>query len=345
MKWITTAWILLLSTNILAVQIRVETDRQNYYSGQELNVYVMAVNTQAVNVVLGFPSYPQVIIGVDGQYQGYVEFPAVSSVTIPAYGTKIWSTQLNWDYWPLSPGSHFINGKVRGYGEATSAPFLVEQAVLPEDKVLIDFYSIPGTDLPATSLFAYEAAGIHFSTKTTEPRDLTFDRTAQRLKANSTTYPPGFNIIATLDFPVYGASVDAYTATGVQITMIAKDSDGQVIASATTEPAIYEIAQPVKLHASRRIETLEWWPSNYRAGVGIGNLCLYRLPSVFMEHDQQMVTLHWAPDVVHSGLEVCTNLQDAVWSSLSSSIGTNAISVPITNSPACYYRLKFEEGF
>lgn len=343
MKTILTTFLLLLAIDTLAVQVHVETDRQCYYVGQELNVYVMAVNTEAAEVVLEFSGLPEFVIEPDGPC-GEVSagLPMLSSVTIPAYGTNVWSRKFDWDRWPLSTGSHSINGLILGYGEATSASFLVEQAVLPKDKVLIDFYSIPGTNLPASSLFAYEAAGIHFSTETTANKDLSWDRTNRRLEANGTTYPPGFNIIAELDFPVYGISVDAYTSTGVQITLIAKDRDGQVITSETTEPAIQQVAQPIRLRASRRIERLEWWPSNDHSSVSIGNLCLYRQPYIYMEHTQQVTTLHWAPDVVQCGLEVCTDLEHPEWETLLSSIGTNEVSIPTTNSPACFYRLIIE---
>lgn len=345
MKYILTAWLILQATIGFGVEIHVATDSSSYYAGQDFNVNIMATNPLSVSTVLDFPSLPQVVIAADGPcVDPSWSLPVFTSVTIPPFGTHVWIEEFDWGKWPLTAGSHYVSGRVLGYGDAISAPFAVESAVLPQDKVLIDFHTIPGTDAHTTHLFAYDACGVHFTMKTSgvgmKP---TLDPVKQRLEANSCTYPPGFNITAALDFPVYGASADAYTAVGVQITMLAKNGDGDVIASVTSAPSTHiESPLPIRLCTSERIETLEWWPSLSNASVSVDNVCLERLPSLFMECTQQMATLRWAPDVVHCGLEVCTNLQDAAWEPLLSSIGTNEVSIPITNSPSCFYRLKIE---
>jgi hypothetical protein len=90
---------------------------------------------------------------------------------------------------------------------------------------------------------------------------------------NSTTYPPGFNLIADFYLPVFAVSSDVMCSAGNTVTMIAKDAEGNTLSSVTSQPAPATFwTGPIFLDAEAPIASVEWWPSIPNSGVGIDNL-------------------------------------------------------------------------
>jgi hypothetical protein len=172
-------------------------------------------------------------------------------------------------------GSHRATGGVAGYGDAGPVNFDVVAPTLPTQGFAIDFDKAPGGDAPVQSITEYWPLGVHFrSQSTANPprRPGIYDGV---LKINSTTYPPGFNIAADFDMSIHGASADVSAATGVQITMIAKDKDGIVLDTAVSDP-VPSLGSfvPVSVISKSPIATIEWWPSNQQSTVMLDNLAI-----------------------------------------------------------------------
>jgi len=149
------------------------------------------------------------------------------------------------------------------------------------ETVTIDFDSLPdGSPTVAGTTIgdSYAEWGVHFSGVSdivvfgdADPVIHVYSRYA---KATQCTYPPGFNIVADFDVPVYGISVYVRSAKGETITMTAKDDTGTVIGSVVSAPmpAAYTLIGPLVLNTSVPIATVEWWPSNDHAMVALDDL-------------------------------------------------------------------------
>jgi hypothetical protein len=163
---------------------------------------------------------------------------------------------------------------------SASFPFEVVAPVLPTSSFLIDFDTHPDSLAQPAAIEEYWSYGVRFRTGdgvSYSPRP-GIGRIGDNsvLEINSTTYPPGFNIIADLDMPVYGASVDVTSAAGVRVTMIARDRDGNELGKVESNPvpAVNELLGPLTFVSDVPIATLEWWPSQSNATVKIDDLFL-----------------------------------------------------------------------
>lgn len=92
--------------------------------------------------------------------------------------------------------------------------------------------------------------------------------------SNSAVFPLGFNIVVQFSSPGYFViEADVMTMEGVVVTMIAKNANGTVIATTTSQsaPSSFWIGSLV-LSADEPIASVEFWPSDPAAVVGIDNL-------------------------------------------------------------------------
>jgi hypothetical protein len=175
----------------------------------------------------------------------------------------------------MAPGTHRATGGVAGYGDAGPVNFDVVAPTLPTQAFAIDFDKAPGRDAPVQSTTEYWPLGVRFRSESTPGTTRRPVIQNGHLQINSTTYPPGFNIAADFDMNIHGASADVSAATGVQITMIAKDKDGLVLDTAISDP-VPELGSfvPVSVISKSPIATIEWWPSNQQSTVMLDNLAI-----------------------------------------------------------------------
>jgi hypothetical protein len=256
--------------------VSMSTDRSVYRLGEALDVNVTATNTADQDVVLNFRDGRQGHYTLDDVYhfpQGWTL--ALTSRPIPANSSYTWSFRHNWLSYDLNVGTHRAAGGVAGYGDAGPVNFDVVAPTLPTSAFTIDFDKAPGSQAPVQSLTEYWPLGVHFRSNTTANPPRRPGIYDGHLAINSTTYPPGFNIAADFDMSIHGASADVSAAMGVQITMIAKDKDGNVLDTAISDPvpALGSFV-PVSVSSTRDIATVEWWPSNQGSTVMVDNLAL-----------------------------------------------------------------------
>jgi hypothetical protein len=117
----------------------VATDKPAYGLGEDLIVYVSALNLDSSPVQLGFPSMLQASYQLDGVFdwtegKGFFDIP--SSVTIGANETFTWNLTYGSDersLYQLEVGVHSIVGEVVGYGYSTP----VEFQVIPEPSIML----------------------------------------------------------------------------------------------------------------------------------------------------------------------------------------------------------------
>jgi hypothetical protein len=339
MKILLTACLILIATAGLAVEVRVEIDKYNYSRGEPFSVRVVAVNPQSSPVTLQFYSTKQSTMLPDDYPDTSYGYDVLTSVIVPGNGTYAWTREFDWAAWPLDPGPHMLTGTVIGYGTKTIY-FNVSEYVLPRESVLVNFETLPGTEVPC-ELSDFDDLGMHFTSLDSTSNAPPYVA-GGRLISPLCDQPTGYNLHLALDFPVYDVSLDVASATGIHITMLAKNSSGQIIGSVTSGSLVHGTAQPIQLRTFGEIDSLEWWPDAPQGFVIISNLSLNRLPYIFMDCTAQGAALSWPPDVVHNGLVVCTNLMSGIWTSVPSSLGTNEVSISFSNSNPQYYRLRVE---
>ncbi|MBI5383389.1 MAG: hypothetical protein HZA90_01740 [Verrucomicrobia bacterium] len=317
-----------------AVQFQVATDKTAYYPGEVLNVLITATNTAPTEVVLEFSDSSQALYSIDHFYwlpDG--AYMMNTSVTIPGYGSYTWSIQHSWGEYRLPPGVHSVTGEVIGYGSAGPVSFTVLDSPVVLGDLLLDFDHIPGTDAPLAHLLAYEECGVEFG--------MYAGRSAVGLASTSgdhwldsgvCTYPTGFNLFARLQRPAYGATVKVTAGIGQYISMLAKDSQSNVIASVTSKPTTvpYHFSQSMSLRAAQPIAILEWWPSDPRSLVGIDDLWLEANPAPILavERCAGGVKVAWPDSMPCLGLEMATNLVTGSWEPVATPPGTNAVILP-----------------
>jgi len=144
--------------------------------------------------------------------------------------------------------------------------------------VTIDFDHLPDGSPTGWGLIAddYAQWGVHFRSigVSDMPKYYSMYHDSKYAITLGCSYPPGHNIVADFDTPVYGISVKVSSAAGVTITMVAKDPDGSVIDCVVSPPmpAAYTFVGPIELNTDVPIASVEWWPSNDRAMVGLDDM-------------------------------------------------------------------------
>jgi hypothetical protein len=258
-----------------AVEFYVAADKPVYYQGEQVK-FLLTVTTPGT---LMFYWLPQTYYTLDGRHPSTeVALPVISAVTVPP-GGYTWSMTHNWSWLPLTPGVHTVTGMLMGYGASAPCSFNVVQAPQPHGNFLVDFDTIPGTSAPLGGLVAYDAIGVHFHTALGAPctlRNVEGDSWIEGFDP----YPDGFNVAASFDWPVFGATAQVAGGTGARITLMAKNAAGQTLATATT-PAISQpgqFAQTLTVFANEPIAALEWRPDMSNSVCAVDNLYLATQP-------------------------------------------------------------------
>ncbi len=292
--FVTSGLFVVQCVNALPLELSVSTDKSAYIAGERLIVDVTAYNPNDQDVYLSFPSALQAWYEMDDVYDsrgGYIQ--VFTYRDIPAHGSYTWSFSHRWSEYDLTLGTHSVVGNVLGVGSSDPFTFDVVTPVLPTTDFTIDFTNLPDgrTLSPGNSIQnAYAAWGVHFGTyknSSVYSIGVDYDEGNQFAVVYSTSYPPGFNILAQFDMPVYDVAAEVSGAEGITVTMVAKDAAGQVIASVTSDtvPAVRELVGPIELHATTPIATLEWWPSYDRSTVIVDNLFVGVTPPLLGDLD------------------------------------------------------------
>ena len=267
----------------LPVEITSWTDRDTYVPGQTIRVSVDAYNPNPYDVTLNFGSTLQSKYIMDGWYEyPQMGFCVLTEAVVPAQGSYTWEYCHAWWDYDLSLGFHTISGEVVGYGESAMSYFQVAPPVLPEENFTIDFDTMPdGSEPVFTRIYKdYAAWGVHFrsTSSSSGPMPTRSDVDGDlRATINRCTYPPGFNIVADFAMPVYGIMADVCSAVGRTVTMVARDAEGNEIASVTSEPIAEgsELVGPIELNCDVPIASVEWWPSSQNSSVSVDNLRIF----------------------------------------------------------------------
>ena len=276
--------VMLTSVATAQIDVSVSTRKATYVLGEPVRVFVTATNNGSEGVTLEFVTSNQASYVMDDAYAPtLLAAQVLTERHIPAGESYTWTLDHDLAAYPLDYGTHRVVGKV--VGEASSraaAEFEIVEGEPMEEDIVIDF-TPPSEDDPldtGSPGWVYASWAVHFSTSRND--DVAVEPSLQEDEGNyyldigRCTYPPGFNIIADLEFPISGASAQVSTAAGETVTMIAKDADGNVVHTAVS-PVVPEVGEFVAIPEFRvdtPISSLEWWPSNERATVMIDDLSL-----------------------------------------------------------------------
>jgi len=253
-------------TSVSAIDVEVVTAKPTYYPGELVEVLITVTNAGT----LDFGSTLQTLYTMDSVYTpDMVGLAIVTQVTTP----YTWSMVHNWNDYNISLGNHSVVGTVLRYGTSPSADFEVVQPPTPKGDFLIDFETIPATTAPVAHLIAYHASGIDFRTSLGAACRLQQGEGGSWVEGFD-PYPTGFNVVADFAIPVFGASAKVAGGTDVRITMKAKNAQGQIIATAVSDPITQpgQFAQTLSVEAKEPIASLEWWPSVPNSVMGVDDL-------------------------------------------------------------------------
>lgn len=265
------------------LDVSVWTDRQTYYVGQTIQVGIEAYNPNPYDVTLYFGSTLQAQYMMDDSYVSpRGGFAIGTERRIPATDSYTWIYHHAWYDYDLNVGSHSLAGRVLDLDFQPGAAFDVVQPVLPDRNFTMDFETLPDGSEPvhARVYNDYAAWGVYFRSISSSPYPTPSRATNNDnsyVKISSCSYPPGFNIVADFQMPVYGVRADVTCAEGRAVTMVAKDADGNVLGSIVSDPIPgHQIfVDRLELNSQTPIASVEWWPSEEISSVGVDNLVVF----------------------------------------------------------------------
>jgi len=264
-----------------SLEVTVSTDKATYLRWEPITINVTLYNPTDETIHLWWSNSCTSGYVMDDRYHVPDPFAycpqVIVEVDVDPGETITFAFDHDWAAYAPEVGTHTVYGHSFGW---FTEPVTFEVVAAPPDPgdVLIDFETVPGGaplgEAPLST--AYAAWGVSF-TSVREVHVATWDGVNHYATVSTTTYPPGFHIIAALDTPAYAASADVGTATGRTVTMLAKDADGEVIAAAESPPSVHpQLRGPLTVRATRPIHRLEWWPSEPSATVMLDNLLIAR---------------------------------------------------------------------
>ncbi len=147
-------------------------------------------------------------------------------------------------------------------------------------EVLIDFEHLPDGSATGSGPIGddYAEWGVRFQTvgvdTSKSPEYSRFLHDSTYANCGACSYPPGFNIVADFDVPVYGVSAYVTSAAGGIVTMIAKNDLGELVDSVASSPISegYTFVGPLEITSDTPIASVEWWPSRSHFGVGLDDV-------------------------------------------------------------------------
>ena len=164
--------ILLLSVSLAQLDVRVYTDKVEYYYNEPVEIYVSGHNTTNDTLFLSWGSSLQWNYAIDGDFQ-LAGLGITSNLTILPDSTYIWNII---HYWAIEPGYHEIVGLVDNYGISNDtthisvSPLAIESETgKPQKTSLVQNYPNPFNssttikyDIPEfaeVSLIIYDISG------------------------------------------------------------------------------------------------------------------------------------------------------------------------------------------
>jgi len=319
-----------------AVSVQVATSKPTYFPGERLEVLVSVPEP----ATLLFPTSLQTLYTMDGAYT-----PAWSALGVltQASTPRTWTNIHSWSDYNLSPGNHTVIGTVVGYGTSAPVTFNVVQPPSPQGDFLIDFDTIPGTTASVAHLMAYDACGVHFHTKQGAAMGL-HDVAGNSWVQGFDAYPTGFHVIADFAIPVFGASAKVAGGTSVTITMVAKNSQGQTIATNTSVPVVHpgQFEQSLSVTTTEPIASLEWWPSIPNSACRVDDLFVVRTPPLNARAVGDILCLTW-PTVSGENYQLWSSTDLQTWSPWGSPRAGNGGMLTndcsMTGAPALFFRV------
>jgi hypothetical protein len=298
--------VLVVTLPVMAIDVEVATAKPNYYPGEYLEVLITVTN----QATLHFGSTLQTIYTMDGVYTpGLVGDLILTSATTP----RTWTNTHWWGDYNLALGIHTVVGTVIEYGTSPPATFGVVEAPTPEGDFLVDFETIPATSSRMADLMAYYACGVRFRTSQGRPCGIRHEESNSWVTGFD-PYPTGFHVVADFTRPVFGARAKVAAAGGCQMTMIAKNATGQVLATAVCPPITQsgQFAQSLSVKTTEPIASLEWWPSNPRSMVGVDDLFVITTPILSQTVVGTTLRLTW-PTVAGANYQLWSSTDLQTW--------------------------------
>jgi hypothetical protein len=260
----------------------VTTDSPSYIAGDPITYSVIATNPTSTSVTLDFTSSQQADYLVDSFSPDDIGLTVLTQRVVPANGFASWQFVHPWNKYWLDSGQHRVVGHVVQYG--TSEPVYFDILAPPPvtHDVFIDFEHFPdGTPTHSGTTItqplwenAFIRDGISFHSQGGSV-NFKVGNSGAALYTPTASYPPGSNIIAEFDMPVYTVSADVGTAAGYSITMYAYDAGGQPLGSATAPPSSsITILNPLSFDSAVPIASVQWFSSIQNAAVRVDNLFL-----------------------------------------------------------------------
>jgi hypothetical protein len=238
-----------------AVELSVTTDKPQYRPGEALQYLITARNTDSSGVTLTFGSTLQTQYSVDGaSFRPDIGLDVMTSVTIPGHGAYTWDYRHDWSRLNLASGEHTVTGRINAWAvspRTAEALFEVVPPTLPTDNFLIDFDALPGTATRVLSITEYWPFGVRLS-----------GGLGREYPGNDgdNQFVWGGSVTADFDMPVYEARATTSTTAGRIVTMVARDAEGQVLATSSALPAPgYQVfSAPLSIRSDRPIASIEW---------------------------------------------------------------------------------------
>jgi peptidoglycan hydrolase-like protein with peptidoglycan-binding domain len=120
-----------------SVTYSIKTDKNIYNSNDTVVMTVTAKNDSGFPKTMNFTNGCESHYTIDNSYHsliGVMCIQALSSKTIPAYGTVSWDMEYDLSRHPLTPGKHTVKAFVENYG-SVSTDILVSSATVSRMKV------------------------------------------------------------------------------------------------------------------------------------------------------------------------------------------------------------------
>lgn len=314
-----------------AIDVDVATAKSSYYPGEELEVLITVANP----ATLFFGSSLQTLYTMDGVYTPNLVGAAVlTDATTP----RTWTNTHRWHDYNLSVSDHTVVGTVIGYGTSGPAAFNVVPPPVPQGDFLIDFDTIPGTTARVAHLMAYAACGVRFHTRQGTACSLQVGESNSWVEGFD-PYPNGFHVIADFAMPVFGASAKVAGGTGVRITMIARNAQGQTLATDVSAPVMQpgKFVQTLSVTTTEPIASLEWSPSIPNSMAGVDDLFVITGPSLSHALLGSTLELTW-PTVSGANYQLWSSTNLETWTTFgplragTGSVLTSEISVDGTSA-------------
>ena len=273
------AWLVLGAGQAFArfPEVDVATDQSSYEQGDPIQITTYYWRSQT----LTFSTSQQMDYRLDGAYRPW---PISLQVITYATGPFMRSMTFDWSNHLLAPGLHSVVGIIPGWELAnpTSAPayFWVTPLPKPQTDFLIDFQQWPGKGNRIDNLVVYEVFGLRFRTSLGSSPYYTYSDHYRNFSLSGfDPYPIGYNVAVDFDLPVNGARAYVGGTSNTTVTMIAKDTHGEVLASAMS-PVLGATRVPVEIWTDRLIASLEWWPSITNSEIAVDDLLVRVAPTV-----------------------------------------------------------------